>query len=290
MSIYVNNPLTFHSSKNFEKNPSPRFLSAEIEVAVANSGISVMDALCDWSASSVADGSLSYGGFEINTSPAQGDAFIEQIDDIGEALARQDARVDNSCGLHVHVDARDFTYQKMKNYAYVWASVENIMFDLIARNRRSSTYCAPLGNKLINHFSDQNQGHGQTVKQLIEGIYGSPVTASSMLNARRPSCRYHAINLHSWIYRGTIENRMHHGTVNPEKIKNWAMLNSIIIDCAAQIGSREAKELPTKLNSAEYQLGFLVSIAPSLKNWIIDRYRMFAMGMHGNSPVEATER
>lgn len=293
--VYVENPLKFHGSKNFDKNPSQRFVSAEIEVAAINRGRvngNVGDAIIrnlnKWSSSSVHDGSLPYEGFEINTAPAQGDTFLEEIKDICDSLKTHEAKVDSSCGLHVHVDARDYSYEKMKNFAYLWAGVENAMFQLTIPSRKDSSYCRPLGDRLIKQFRS-GSSFNTNVKDLIYGIYGARTTASAMLTARRPSCRYFAINLHSWIYRGTIENRMHHGTVDGEKIANWTMLNAAIIDCAAQMGSTETKIVKAELDKGvDYQLAFLISIAPHLKDWILARYRFFKGIKHGQN-IEPNE-
>ena len=46
------------------------------------------------------------------------------------------------------------------------------------------------------------------------------------------SARYYACNLHSWLYRGTVELRLPPGTVVGAKIANWGMLWAGIVEFA----------------------------------------------------------
>ncbi len=286
--VFVNNPLAFHSGKTFKINPSPRFISAEIEVAnlrtpsvrdgriAYNDGAKILNVLNKWSSSGVSDGSLPSTGFEINTAPASGDAFFNQINEINDALVLHGGHVDRSCGLHVHVDARDFTYSKMVNYIKIWRQVEEAMFRIVDPSRGASSYCVKVGDRFMQVLKE-SANFNETVDSILEGIYGDRVRASDMKNSRRPGCRYLAINLHSWIYRGTIENRMHQGTVDGTKIKNWGLLNSALIDVASEVSQKELNEIVSSTaKGLEYQLAFLVSIVPQeAKEWIIDRYKFF---------------
>lgn len=53
---------------------------------------------------------------------------------------------------------------------------------------------------------------------------------------RGTSARYWALNLHSWFFRGSIEFRMHHGTIDGEDILNWALLVGNMVEQASKPG------------------------------------------------------
>src|SRR6266702_5519087 len=110
------------TQKQKKKNKSDRFIAAEIEVSRIShkdyahglklpnvfiaSTKNLENVVRKWHGSIVRDGSLPNSGFEINTSPAAGDVYIKQITEICKALTRVDAKINNDCGLHIHIDAR----------------------------------------------------------------------------------------------------------------------------------------------------------------------------------------
>lgn len=292
--ISPENPsLIFHSAKpsQFKSNPFDRYIAAEIEVASMNrfdhGNGGDRDDIYDrfqkfcnkWGASVVHDGSLPSTGFEINTGPANGDLFVQQINEVCGILKEYGGSADRSCGLHVHLDSRDFTVTKMIAFSKLWPKVEGAMFSLLPRARMGSNYCKPVGNKLTKALVD-NAAISRNVDQFYRNIYDAldPVNVESMKMARRPHARYYSINLHSWIYRGTVENRMHHGTVDAQKIINWSLLNAALLDVAPRLTEADLKGI-----TADDGLAFLVAIAPdqSVKDWVVDRYKFFARNSNG---------
>jgi hypothetical protein len=304
MSIFQDNPLKFWDGKTNDLNPSDRYMSAEIEVAHAPNDAyhnNIIDALDEWSASSVRDGSLPSTGFEINTAPASGDMYIKQLDDICDSLKKAGGFVNNSCGLHVHVDARDYNYEKMLRYIKLWNLIENGMFSLVPASRANSGYCAKIGDHWVDNIAYNNRNRtnrrkfAHTVDDVLTSVYDdSAATAAKYKTSRRPGQRYKAINIHSWVYRGTIENRMHSGTVDAWKIAHWSILNATIIECAAQISDENLNALSTSLKKdVDHQIAFLVSISPvETGKFVEDRYRFFQKVADTKSAklVEQTER
>lgn len=275
----------FHSAnhKEFELNPFDRYISAEIEVA----GMSKYDSGADtslrrqfvdltrpWGLNVVRDGSLPNTGFEINTSPASGDLFVNQINEICEFLKKGRSFVDQSCGLHIHFDVRDVSIPALENYVRLWEKVETAMYELVIPSRKNSSYCLPLSSQITSKIRNN------TPKGIIKGIYGDEYLTNidAVRQSRRPSQRYRAINLHSWAYRGTVENRMHHGTINARKIINWSLLNVAILEASKNMSLRDIHTI-----GIDDGLPFLMAIAPTpdIKDWIMERYKMFKRDSSG---------
>ena len=135
---FFQNPLTFWNAAPTEHtiNPSKRHLAVEIEVAKAGEGNHVNQAVQKWKGSIVRDGSLPMGGFEINTSPANGDLFPKQIREIGKALDAQGGEATSACDLHVHIDARDFEFEDIARLMKLYAKLEAGLSTIIRKNRR----------------------------------------------------------------------------------------------------------------------------------------------------------
>lgn len=280
---FCHNPLTFHTAKKPEHrdNPSKRHIAVEIEVAALGDGDGqVTRAVDDWSGNIVEDGSLPNSGFEINTAPASGDQFVNQIRDICQALQAQDASVTRACGLHVHIDARDYTYYDLRRLVLLYEKLEPALLSIVAPSRSQSNYCRPCGTRYADAI---RAGHlpKETKHQLIHSVYGLDThgpeqkTMKDQLQGhtgqKYDQARYGALNLHSWFFRGTIECRMHHGTVNPEKITHWGILWAGILDAAMRLTEKQIAALPGT------SLDILKTIAPTaaVRTWIDARYARF---------------
>ena len=97
------------------------------------------------------------------------------------------AKVNKSCGLHVHLDCRKYTEPEVIEQAKKFGYTLDVLERLVPKSRRDNNYCK--------------------------------------LEVGTPSGdRYKAINLASYRERQTIEVRLHSGTTDFNKIINWARL------------------------------------------------------------------
>lgn len=138
------------------------------------------------------DGSVSgpqgeYGG-EYVLFPASGDALIERIETVTERMQDMGLKVNKTCGLHVHIDSRDKTIYQVEDIARAFDAVEDLFFDMVTASRRDNSYCR----------------------------------AGSL---RQENARYHALNWrHAFRKYQTVEFRLHHGTLDADKIIQWIAL------------------------------------------------------------------
>lgn len=274
---------TFHDSSKTERkhNPSPRFIAVEIEVAKSRKD--AMYAVCSaWRCAIVGDGSLPPGGFEINTAPAGGDKYVEQIEEICEALRRDDARITSDCGLHVHVDARDFTYYDIRRLVLLYEQIEPALFATQPQSRQENRFCMPCGEKYANQLRNalrpkENKAaffgavYGADKGELRRGK-GKKRYAGDKYNHER----YHALNLHSWIYRGTVECRMHAGTVNAEKIIAWGMLWAGLLDYAMRMPENEIKKLKLRTMTQKQAFLLMTATGDNVRAYLKERWTRFS--------------
>lgn len=282
--------ITFHDVEKtykfpklgFRTNPSKRYIAAEIEIGVANQDktTEILDTIKKWGGSIVDDGSLPKPtGFEINTAPANGELYVKQINEICEALEKQQCKITPECGLHVHVDARDFSYTDLKKLLILYEQIEPGIFSIIAPDRVNSTFCRPCGGAFAKGLQTVKPDDLKT--RIIGNVYGlgeNPIiTSNSMEEIRRHkynNSRYSAMNVHSWFMtgRGTIESRVHQGTKSPKHIINWGILWAGILDYAVK--TPESDIINMKGSSVEK----LVEVAPTndVKEWVVARREYFA--------------
>lgn len=272
----------FHTSgkSKLVQNRSRRYAALEIEVSSAEAGSEINAVAEDWDAQIVQDGSLPSGGFEINTAPANGDLLLDQISDWADALSAQSAEANRQCGLHVHIDARDFTHYDMRRLVLLYEQLEVALFGMVPASRRTAEWCQPCGPAYARAIRKSAMPRASKAN-LIDGIYSSGTTPKLLRSAvasakasKYASERYHALNIHSWFYRGTVECRLHTGTTNREKLANWALLWVAIVDHAYKT-TEKAITADTRDS-----LAILKAIAPSaeIAEWIQTRTDAFAGG------------
>ncbi len=216
MMQYFQNPLKFHDSEGNIK----RFLGIEMEISSfdVECEAELKNVLNAWSGSVAPDGSITGGnnGFEIRTSPARGAAFVEQMRQICRVLRKGHAKANKSCGLHVHIDARDLEPVDLIKITTLWPKVEEKFYSKTFKRRSQGGYAAKWAANLPAYKKDY---------PLIR-MYNE-VKAATDRNGRMMGLNFQAMGRH-----GTFENRIHHGTINITKILNWAKLNADFIDFA----------------------------------------------------------
>jgi hypothetical protein len=229
--------LPFHPCN--PKDKVNRYIGVEIEVANsdADSGTTVSRVLNKWKSAAVHDGSLPESGYEINTAPAKGEVFEEEINAICAALKEANAHVDSSCGLHVHVDCRDLQYYDLRKVILVYSKVEDSLFRMLAKSRLDNHYCERLSKKFKDILVQKDKDWR---RNLLKTTYGNEARAGR--RNKYNEARYSALNIHSWFFRKTLEFRHHQGTVDAKKIINWAKICQSIINFAVSHIEKEIEE------------------------------------------------
>ena len=261
----------------FSTNRFERAVGVEIETI----GYTADDIRDNFSAFRVScDGSIDNDqdeeGFEFISNPMRGDHLFHEIDKIGNYLLENDFRVNRSCGLHVHIDARDLFYKELKGISMVMKSFEQVVFSMMPKSRYSSHWCKNMAidKKTIREINSN--------KEFIRSWYWACEHSPSM--DKYNDARYHGLNLHARVYLGTIEFRYHSGTNNPVKIKNWITICQSIVEKGIELG-KVMDEVPENWDSkthklmTENELGLADFIEilelSSISQYIIERIRKF---------------
>lgn len=275
-------PLTFHRGRPAKALASSRYAAVEIEVQGAAStahhgpGSLYVLASTKWGFSVVRDGSLGSYGFEINTSPASGTKFIEQVNDICGVLNANSARVDRACGLHIHLDGRSLTPVEVLRFARVSNAIRDAVGYVLPSSRHDNTYCReypggferalakyPLGDDLTERFINLGRAvYGSGSEATRDDINTVDRVGSYSANKYgRGDERYWWVNLHSWFHRGTIEIRSHSGTTSARKITMWAAFWCGLLDRVCRMTDEGAAMLVA--DAARDQWAVFLRLCPS---------------------------
>jgi hypothetical protein len=288
-------------------NPSPRLISAEMETCGINyAKLDKVDlALTSWHCGVVGDGTLPEGGFEINTHPAGGDYWVDLVTDVCRALSLAKGWVNERAGCHMHVDCRDYDYTDLAKALRILGCVEAGLYAMIPIIRANSEgYCQywcsnylkaiRLAEGRFKANTDERKKGLYYRAAILKAFYGHSDKNVVQTHARSKghAGRYRGVNLHSFLYRGTIEFRMPPGMVHEVNIINWGMLLANILDVAKHrsmdeikeiVGATEEKLIPTigmywrDLNktTVKESVKLLGQFAPTpaVADWILERVK-----------------
>ena len=149
----------------------------------------------------VSDSSLQGNDTNEVVSPIlQGNDGLNSLQRLCEALSEIDAKVNKSCGLHVHIGAASMSDEMycrlVRNYQKLEAIIDTFM--PLSRRGNNSRWCHSL-----------------------QGIDFSHCTTKRQIAAAMNYDRYFKVNAMSYDRHQTIEFRQHSGTTDYEKISNW---------------------------------------------------------------------
>ncbi len=148
-------------------------------------------------------------------------AEIPKLQEVIRVLRNAGAKVNDSCGIHVHVDAANHNRQSLKNIMGIMFSKEDILFRALQVNEaRARRWCKKVREPMLERA---RRLPGEETKDLtkLERIWyeGSPSPGEHY-----NWTRYYALNLHSVFYRGTVEFRMFNATLHAGRIKAYVNL------------------------------------------------------------------
>ncbi len=168
----------------------------------------------------VSDGSLRGDRtFELVSPILKGEAGLAETKKVCDVLISCGAKVNTSCGLHVHFDARQLSIADWRNLYKNYVSMESEIDSIMPASRRgnTNTFCRSLMNKNVTREATFAAiDRAETVTQL----------SSFVANGNR----YVKVNAESYQRHGTVEFRQHSGTVEFEKIGSWVRICGNLID------------------------------------------------------------
>lgn len=278
----------------------PRYCGLEIECGLSVlKGSPLLRTVEAW------DGKIGYDGSvrvencvvpdrEVGCAPARGEALEAQIREVCAALEKQGAKVNKTCGLHCHVDARtslnEFTpttQADLTRLARLVDKCEAGLFNLVAPSRRKLHFCRAWGATFARagvFLADSAEDRERT---LDCAVYGS-VEAARLGKHSGPKhgARYRSVNFHAFHAIGTIEFRLHHGTVDPDKILHWAAVCAGLVHWAFTHSDEEV----AALRGTPSEILDRIITSPAVRAWMQKRREHFAAKRSRVHPGEPPRR
>lgn len=153
---------------------------------------------------------------------------IEPLQEIIRKLRTAGARVNDSCGIHVHVDASAHNVKTLRNIVNIMAAKEDLLYKALNVEVEREYYC----KKADTRFLDAMNNRRPKTMDALERLW---YNGRSGRNEHYDNSRYHALNLHSVFSKGTIEFRMFNSTLHAGEVKSYIQLCLAISHCLLRI-------------------------------------------------------
>lgn len=160
------------------------------------------------------------------------DGHNRELKAVCDRLDRLHPLITRSCGHHLHVDVSDLSWQEVQKLCWLWARYEPFFNELVEDSRRENDYCEPFCRAFW--ASEPSHYWAQIARSLSANTRDSFFSGSG-------SYPRGALNMQNWWRHGRIEIRLHHGTVDYEEIRGWAMLMLSLVSRVKQSRLPEIK-------------------------------------------------
>ena len=142
---------------------------------------------------------------------------IETVQELIRKLRKGGAMVNDSCGIHIHVDASPHDPKTLRNVVNIMASKEDLLYKTLKVNIGREYYCKKADLRFLD---DVNLKRPKSMSEFESLWYNG----SSGRYTHYHDSRYHALNLHSVFSKGTIEFRMFNSTLHAGEVKSYIQL------------------------------------------------------------------
>jgi hypothetical protein len=172
-------------------------------------------------------------------SPILNDASLNEGLIAARALLKAGATVNKQTGYHVHLGAAHYGNEGIAALVRNWYTAAEAIGALVAPSRLNNHFC--------NHRISES-----IIETWTESIRGGRIS-----NSAAGYNRYLSLNLDSFDRHGTVEFRLHHGTLNGKKITAWAEFCEALATFSTNGGTLDAGT-GNRLNDIKSLLGKLV--------------------------------
>ncbi len=177
------------------------------------------------------DGSVRGDGLEFVSPILSGDAGYAAVENLLAYAESKGWSADGSCGYHLHIGMRDFDGQAQKAVAMAYALTPELWSRFVPNARKSNSYCRQLA--VTPEF----------IENIGEGGYDKPMYYMACEANRHESHRYVWCNFAAYEQHGTIEIRLHNGTVKPKEVLNWIKAHTHFVSVVRKMTVAQVKAM-----------------------------------------------
>ena len=206
----------FHDPKpSYEKVGSRRKYGIELETSESRDYESISHDTT-WGAKT--DGSTD--GMEFVSPVLYGDKGFETVDKICAIAKQLKWELDYTTGMHLHMDMSEESDENLFKILIAFHLTYEMWASFVPSSRKRNRYCDP---------------HNFTLSEIMEEEHFGQFL-------RKYGKKYEWLSINSYKFHKTFESRIHTGTLNPTKIKNWVRAHLTFVDQVCSMSVEEIRE------------------------------------------------
>lgn len=199
-------------------------------------------------------------GMEICSPILHKKSGLKEIDRMCSILNYLQAKVNKTCGLHVHVAASDFNLNDIKTVIERYKKYEKIIDSWMEPSRRknNNSYCSFSKNKI-------QQVNKDFIKSCDQKTFGDEALEIFSTSWEDIFNKYSKVNVGDCFQSmKTIEFRHHHGTLDSKEINNWIQFVVNFVDVSKKI---------SRYGIRDY--GPTMGLSPSIRKYYSNKKQKF---------------
>ncbi len=142
---------------------------------------------------------------------------IVPLQEIIRKLRAAGAKVNDSCGIHIHVDASAHNAKTLRNIVNIMAAKEDLLYKALKVEVEREYYCKKADTRFLDEMNNRKPRSMSEMERIWYNGMGSR-------REHYNETRYHALNLHSVFSKGTIEFRLFNSTLHAGEVKSYIQL------------------------------------------------------------------
>lgn len=146
---------------------------------------------------------------------------IETLQQIVREFRKAGAVANYSCGIHVHVDGANHNALSLRRLVKFFSARQELVYEALQVSRsRTEQWCKPVSKTLFDEMAKVKN----ISREQMESIWYSRANDGYSFGIDHQHynyTRYHALNLHSFFSKGTVEFRLFNSTLHAGKIKAY---------------------------------------------------------------------
>lgn len=230
-------------------------------------------------------------GIEIASFVASGIGDLVEIMNVSDVLLSKNVKVNNNCGLHIHVNINDFTIEQTTVMLARWVKIENLMKNILPERRVKNKFC---------RFLSKRKKYKKDKLYSVSEFWNimNPISEDLIYRSNYEEMMNRRVSLNIYNYaeairfpddilsRKTVELRLPEGTLNSENISNWVKIFVNFVDSCIDKKMPNNLRALSKLDQMFEYLGLDGELSAGLKKakeWILKRIVEF-----GNEKLKKT--
>lgn len=168
---------------------------------------------------------------------------IETIQELVRKLRAAGARVNSSCGIHVHINAAPHTAKTLRNIVNIMASKEDLLYKTLRIDVARERYCKKMDTRFLEEMNSKPP-------LTLDDVKSKWYDGGDYSYRHYDESRYRALNLHSVFNKGTIEFRLFNSTLHAGEVKAYIQLCLAISHQA--LVQKSARKTKTQSDNEKY--------------------------------------